>query len=74
MKKLIWILFTFMVSGFASANEPVDTVQTVNELTGIPGFDGRLNMLLIAGALVIGMIFLLSLKIYQMESGEDDKE
>lgn len=40
----------------------------------LPGLEQRINMLLIIGTMILGLILLLSLKIYQLESTEKSKE
>ena len=40
----------------------------------LPAFEERINLLLIIGVLILGLILLISLKIYQLESqGEGGK-
>jgi len=50
-----------------------ETIDTIN--IEMPALEIRFNMLLLIGIMILGLILLISLKIYQMESlKEGDKK
>jgi hypothetical protein len=67
---ILGFLKVYLVRATATALQAADT-------TGVPvfpEFDERFNMVMIVGIMIIVLIFLLSLKIYQLETGRPERE